>query len=59
MADEARRFLREFLMYRYSQLLLEVEKHYPMTSEQKEALYAQILNVDWIDAGLVATPVNS
>lgn len=47
--DEARRFLREFLMYRYSQLLLNVEKHCLMTESQKSQLYKQILNIEWID----------
>ena len=48
--DEARRFLRELFMYRYSQLLLEVTKHYPAMSEaQKAKLYKTILNLEWID----------
>lgn len=48
--DEARRFLRELFMYRYSQLLLEVMKHYPDMSEaQKTKLYKTILNLEWID----------
>ena len=47
--SEARRFLRELLMYRYSQLLLIVEKHCPMTHEQKNELYKTILNLEWID----------
>jgi hypothetical protein len=48
--DEARRFLRELLMYRYSQLLLEVTKHCPMSEAQKTKLYKTILNLEWIDA---------
>jgi len=47
---ESRRFLREILMYRYSQLLLNVEKHYPMSPEQKEQIYKRILNIRWIDS---------
>ncbi len=47
---EARRFLRELLMYRYSQLLLAVEKQYPtMSEDQKIKLYKTILNLEWID----------
>jgi hypothetical protein len=46
---EARRFLREFLMYRYSQLLLNVTKHQSMTEQQKSQLYKKILNLEWID----------
>ena len=46
---EARRFLRELLMYRYSQLLLAVEKHCPRTEHQKTKLYKIILNLEWID----------
>jgi hypothetical protein len=49
--DEARRFLRELFMYRYSQLLLEVTKLQPTMSEvQKTKLYKTILNLEWIDA---------
>jgi hypothetical protein len=47
--NEARRFLREFLMYRYSQLLLTVTKHQSMTEQQKSQLYTKILNIEWID----------
>lgn len=46
---EARRFIREFLMYRYSQLLLNIEKQCALNDEQKSQLYKQILNIDWID----------
>jgi hypothetical protein len=48
----ARQFLREFLMYRYSQLLMTVEKHYPMTEDQKTQVYKSILNVRWVEQGL-------
>lgn len=48
----ARQFLRELLMYRYSQLLLAVEKQYPVTEEQKKQLYKTILNIRWIEQGL-------
>lgn len=48
----ARQFMREFLMYRYSQLLLAVEKHYSITEEQKDQLYKTILNIRWVDQGL-------
>lgn len=47
---EARRFIRELFMYRYSQLLLEVVKLYPSMSEvQKTNLYKTILNLEWIN----------
>jgi hypothetical protein len=48
--SESRRFLRELFMYRYSQLLLAVEKHYPLTTDQKTKLYKTILNLEWIDS---------
>jgi hypothetical protein len=48
----ARQFLRELLMYRYSQLLLTVEKHYPMTEEQKRQIYRNILNIRWVEQAL-------
>jgi hypothetical protein len=51
---ESRRFLREILMYRYSQLLLKIEKQYPMTPEQKDRLYKRILNIGWIDSAFAA-----
>jgi hypothetical protein len=48
--EESRRFLRELFMFRYSQLLLEVNKYYPAMSEiQKTKLYKTILNLEWID----------
>ena len=47
---ESRRFLRELFMYRYSQLLLAVEKHYHLTTDQKTKLYKTILNLEWIDS---------
>ena len=50
--SEARRLLREIFMYRYSQLLLTVEKHYPLTEDQKTKLYKTILNLEWIDLAL-------
>jgi hypothetical protein len=49
---ESRRFLRELFMYRYSQLLLAVEKHYPLSEDQKTKLYKTILNLEWIDLAL-------
>lgn len=55
--EEARRFLRELFMYRYSQLLLEVTKHYPYMPEiQKTNLYKTILNLEWIDQVFVHEP---
>ena len=48
--SESRRLLREIFMYRYSQLLLTVEKHYLLTEEQKTKLYKTILNLEWIDS---------
>ena len=48
--EEARRFLRELFMYRYSRLLSEITKHHPAMSEaQKTKLYNTILNLEWID----------
>ncbi len=47
--SESRRFLRELFMYRYSQLLLALDKHYLLTPDQKTKLYKTILNLEWID----------
>lgn len=46
---DARQFIREFLMYRYSRLLQSIEKHYSITEEQKILIYKTILNVNWIN----------
>jgi hypothetical protein len=44
----AHQFLCELLMYRYSQLLLAVEKQYGITDAQKKELYDTILNIQWV-----------
>lgn len=47
--NNAQRWLRQLLLYRYSVLLVQLKSQFPLTPEQEEALKRRILNIEWID----------
>lgn len=46
----ARRWMRQLLLYRYSILILQLKSQFQLSEEQEHAIRTKILNIDWIDS---------
>lgn len=49
----ALRWRRQLMLYRYSVLVAQLKRAFPMTEEQQEAIEKRILNIEWIDSAFV------
>jgi len=48
----AKRFLRQLLLHRYSELLKKLQATFPVSEEHMKRLRDLVLNVDWVDEAL-------
>jgi len=56
--DNSRIWLRQMLIYRYTELIEKIDKLYGIAAERKAELLKRIINNEWIDSAIDLLPTN-